>query len=680
MTRILTKDTFLQINRTMTFVKAELRLFLVGKGFPANLKVKHINIVDVSDRLIINGEVIEGYNIEEFLLENVFSDKKYYDSIECTNNQLEMIENIIEKTGQTPQILTIHVQNQDESVRIGKKLAKFYVIAGDCDCVLLPDNFDSSIYSSRRSKEEPPIISPDGQTNKKFEKHVKKSEFFNGLFMTGNNSSEGAVVRRAVDSSNFTDIDRQLVNEGKLKYHITCSEHPELATKYSSIDISDSDTPKLDLRYINFHNTSNTNRREAENLLNAIATGEESGNERIAEIRRNMEQEEQNTKYILVHGQFKPNTDGNILVNPRFLPKGFKIVFADMPEDLITQNYPLTGVGIVYGNDSNITRGTVGQAHYDYVYNCKAFSEHVIKRGTFTDEYLSYIDNYITTISVKYPQGRFDIMFGNLLREAKKIKKNLQEKDGEARVDLGQLGEVTRHIISALIEKEDKESTFSQIKRSVIVKRTESIIKSGIPVFPYIPETPARNIRDNNMIEDISLQVKKTLFDLDKETREWFDLPNDKIYLIKEKNYLTIDGTDYSCIISDCGIVILKGTGTVTISGYVHTIICGSGVKVKMSNTKVNSYSDEIYLYLEGGSIYDIIPQYPEPDIYSISYYTKRDGEIISEPLTAENYQTTKSIVKNFYYSKLQEKNNFKTSDIMQIKELPERNKIRDNV
>lgn len=193
------------------------------------------------------------------------------------------------------------------------------------------------------------------------------------------------------------------------------------------------------------------------------------------------------------------------------------------------------------------------------------------------------------------------------------------------------------------------ESLLETQKRLVLLERFD-VLKTTRHVLlsPYIPETVC--------IDDLVVNQNKTLkrmIEMKDTTVEppmvFIDVPATGDHVVEGHIKVSITlSKDSRCYIKNCGLVIVKGVGSLVVCGQIHSLVAINGVKVRLDNTSPEDFDDDVYLFIEGSNIYDAVGRWRDMKPQELLSYTTQTGGNVGAPKLTSDFIRNKAIVRTF--------------------------------
>lgn len=699
-----TKTMFVTMNKGMTFVKPELGLFLTEEMGVNTLEF--ISVIDVEKKLNI-GDSTEPvydtkYDMKKFLSEDVFGNYPY-NIVECTSSQYSTVSGAAIDSNVPVELYIIHHDVSDSDVKISSKAASKYVVIGDFEKVVVSDDEPVDVFTLCDTSvldecAEKGIIvtrtdgSTTGITHRSNAEVAHSEEDRESL-----SKDKVYIVTEELDDSMLDDaviVKSFGDNTGKkTKYTVMKGSNPYSSNKPMYVSIDFSGENKL---IVSSTDKRSMNQEERDSYNNDVIkiqsmTDDEIG-EHIARIRENIARRRagqgsvaaqkkivdemtvsdlgkevtsrfdkmvlsltDNEKYFIVaHGQFLVGSTNGIIAPADYFGN-LTVFFPDMPQSQVEENARFSNrTRILIGNDVTDTKGlplvakkyinegmTIGQAMFP-----------ILRERT------RFIDDFTEIAFVKRPSGRFSLMYKKMGISTKVESLKVSNETAETIKEIEKIS-LTKPLLQVY-------------KRKVFVEYMRAANKRPQPLTPY-PAVPVVRNETIEQAHELDEQQKEKMIEVDllKDERKHFRISDNTLGLVKDQRYAIISGNNYNCVVCDCDIVVLTGTGEVFIHGYVHTLISDAGIRVNMTNVGKSRFSSDVYLYIQDGTIYDELPRYPDDIKITNKVFEIRDNEVTEEAPNAENEETLgKSIVRRFVYKEIPVDNNYKLSAIMRTEVL----------
>lgn len=677
--------TFLKANKSMGFMKPELRLFLtdhysidMNNGSKFFGKPRRIPQTEARRATITqsHGWVPKNFisfmdifnskwsqkNYEDFFHENFYNEGGY-DIIECRSDQIALVTTLCEHMGVYPELLIVHSVGKLDNFALPADKILFFIIKGDKVQVDLP---------RERNDRELLIYHPETSINFSVEGELMDDtipfQHYSEYKLPWNHPLYAAVMRLKSDPNVRSPLNSIKPSElSKWEADTTSINHRfrEIggpADQFEDAEIvhfgirgEPDKVPKA--RYVIYDG----NYRVADPFLaSLIVSGE--GVFTVENIKSNT----RSNVFLIVHGKAK-------VFQVEVMEK-LKIFFPDMSQseiDIIWKNHEM-----FYGNDREYNTGLgTSYAKELYFHNGFTFAEQILNLPRQKKDLpeprvgsiygLSYIDNYLKTLVRKTPNGLFELMLT-------KFAMSLRDDD-----PLFNSVSFTRSLLNVVQDRVKQESKLATQRRTFLLNRIEALTKNSTPIEPYFSE---KAIGDPILEEEEKYRKKIDSRSYDPLTRprKAYSLPpnvndKDKWHKFVNEDYIIVGGEDYGCIISNCGFVVLDGSGEAKISGTVHSlIVIGHEVKVTLDNVSRVKFDPETYLFIENGSIFDTIQNYrdnmSERQINQLEDSISIDEFVYVEPNVDVVVEPQRSVIKNLYCRKLPDR--YLTAEIDNIVEL----------
>jgi len=668
----------------MEFMKPELRLFLVDHysiDMNNGGKPRRIPQTDARRATITktHGWVPKNFisfidifndkwskkNYEAFFEENFYNDEGY-DIIECRSDQIDLVSTLCESVKVYPELLIVHSISKVDRFSLPADKILFFIIKGNKVHVELPPERNDNqllIYHPETnvnfSVDEEPMYTTPFQH---YSEH--KLPWNHPLYARMMRLKSDPNVRsplnliKSSEMSNY-EADTASINHRFREIGGPADQFEDAEIVHFGIRGEPDKVSKA--RYIVYDG----NYRVADPFLASLVVSGE-GVFKVDTIT--------NTKsnvFLIVHGKAK-------IFQVEIMEK-LKIFFPDMSQseiDIIWKNHEM-----FYGNDREYNTG-IGTTYPKelYFHDGFTFAEQILnhprqKRNEPPPRIgsiygLSYIDNYLKTLVHKTPNGLFELMLT-------KFAMSLRNDD-----PLFNRISFTRSLLNVVQDRVKQESKLTTQRRTFLLSRIEELTKNPIPIEPYFSE---KAVGDPILEEEEKYRKKidSTSYDPLSRPRKLYLLPSnvndkDKWHKFVNEDYIIVTGENYGCIISNCGFVVLDGSGEAKISGTVHSlIIIGHDVKVILDNISRTKFDPETYLYIENGSIFDTIQNYrdnmSEREINQLEESINPDDDNFEyvEPNTNIKVEPQRSVIKNLYCRKLPDR--YLTAEIDNIIELKPR-------
>lgn len=683
-----TIPTFDAVNSTLTFLKPELRLFLSdmynNRGHPF-IPRSFITLIDIEQR---------GWTEEQrtrFYTENF---TQHYDIIECSVKQLPSVIHMCKQKGQNsfPRVLIIHVNNGETTVELPTRDVGFFIVVGDVQRFSIPEDDDHiTIFHHRDDLDSGSSFYVDGEQVENLKLDYNTSHDIRasdtrlqgelmGSFRPAGQAQKvfpNAAIRR------FGPND-QLGDGGKESYIISGDDAPKGSTTYASV----------------------------------VAPRE--GGISITDVKNQGElssQTKEVARYIIIHGRLKSSRIRQMIRLDAF--KKIYLFFPDMSQKEIDSI--LLDQTRLFGNDRKLksSKELTGSIPSLYFTDGFTFSEYMLyslsvepqeerknrktateillerrererdpkeksafqmmldKRNEGAISCLSYVDNYLDTVRVKYPNDFFQYMITRYAAELHSLRIDFNLLRGKP---------ITYSLVAVVKERLQSESQVDSNRREIMLARIKGLAEHKQYIPPYYLEAA---IDDPVLSEEQRFHSDR---DIKRQHnplthyRRWFNLKGGQSYVLSDINYLVVDGKGYDCVIQNCGFVILKGEGTVRISGTLHSLVSyGAIVTIKLDNVSPMPFNPAVFLFTENGSIYDTITNFQDNlDIKVIDTIlakrteTQMVGKEVPILVLADVEETPapvprpsvfgRSVVRNLYVSELPM--NYKTAMIENLHRL----------
>jgi hypothetical protein len=630
--------SFADVNSTIRFLKPELRLFLRDLTF----QLPDQSFFDPQTFL----SLIDIENIEwkwgdrlTFYREN-FTDT--YDIIECSVSQLDTVTPLCNSGSVI--VLIIHANGKEKDLDLRNLNIRYYIIVGDIERFYISKQ-DVNIYHKKFKqdfevsfrtglKDDPIDIRALTDFTIGYETRYPIDDVAirenQGLYRPPGaplyKNESGEVVWPLIRSYGKVSFSGQ---ENREDYSITEENKNVINTKYASIVAS------LD---------------EGVEIISLSGKGDDLT--------------------VIVHGRMRRSEYKEMI---RFDSGKVKILFPDMSQDEVDsiRKEP----SILFGNDrvfENISEFMATPIEL-YLEKRLTFAEQIIYPKIMTERNLqramiegsrtrfrktiSHIDNYFSTLSLKYPNDHFNLM-------VTKYTAYLEELPENRRVLalLMQRNNSLYKLVAEIRSRLEKESRLVANKRNFMLSRIEELMKNQNNIFPYLEE---RSVGNPTLLEEqrfLANRVFGTIHDPRTVERTHYHLQDSQIsgtqYIIKGVDYAYITGNNFDCIIEDCGFVIVVGTGIIRVSGCIHSLVSYSS-SIQLDNISKMPFGPDIFLYMENGSVYDTMKNYSDniapKTIDELFDPRQSDKEnILTAPaVDLQRYTFYRSVIKNLYVTSL---------------------------
>jgi hypothetical protein len=348
---------------------------------------------------------------------------------------------------------------------------------------------------------------------------------------------------------------------------------------------------------------------------------------------------------LIVHGR---PTVFDITVEQSFI----EIFFPDMSRadiDRVSKNTPK-----FFGNDEK-TYGLNSINNYkkQYFEDKMTFAEIVLKQHNRNVEGISQIDSYLHTLVFKSPSSGPKSSFNTMLS---KLNTELEGLSSIDRTMFLRDRPFTRSKLSLISERIRNESVLSLHRRNFLLNRIRDLMTAPTPALPYNGELPVgdpileeeqkqrRLIDEKSDRGNILLERTRKRYSIPHDTDDYVNINDEDVVIIESRGA-------FKCAVHNCNVVIVKGTGTVRVSGIVHTLIAEDGITIELDNTSPITVDPEIYLYVQGSSIFDIVIGYKDNLApYEVSMLLE-SGSISISALPDYSIQPPwqRSVIKNLY-------------------------------
>jgi len=660
-----TSTTFTTVNKTITFLKPELKLLLsdiytqrvpllearrnsIAAG-ATWIPQRFISFVDIWDPTWAK----EKYS--RFFDENFKTSKEEaYDIIECRNDQLDLVNELCHEIGVYPEVLIIH--SEESTVKLFSDKVSFFIVKGipanvlDIELTPFGSNGQDTTPSERRSLTDPNLIIYHPACEVRF--------IVNGVSVRPN-FTHGKDRFLPWDDEMFT-------RPGKPDEFICgrfrqsdCPKGKGLDATIVHFGIRDSPVAVEKAEYIIFDGYS----RQANPRFASVIT---DSTYRI-NVADNIP--DNSSKFLIVHGR------------PMFLglraSNRMSVFFPDMSQAEINSIWKNSGM--LYGNDrdyvTELEKGIVKNPKISnlYFHDKITFGQFVLDRFCVNRiAGLSYIDDYLGTLVLKTPIGRFrgdpkDSEYQT--KCVQYLKRGFHLMIARFGTALGNEAEkylggkdLTRELIGIVQDRVREESKLATQRRTFILQRIEQLSTKPGPIFPYQSELAVGEPLLEEE-EEFRKKIKAHAYDPMTRPHEYYlvSTPKDQTDETRwdrfvGKDYIVLTGTNYRCILNKCGFVILAGTGRVKICGTVHSIVIAGEVEVILDNISPLDFDPETYIYIENGSIFDTIVNYRDnltPDeIHTLidSIPKQEEGVYKSLENNPPMPEPRQSVIKNVYH------------------------------